>query len=92
MESELTLEKANKTIRQKEVVVQEQGKELECEMKKIESLEELEIKTLQSYKHPWTNSGETRERSQRWTSMAAQGGAGWLKTSKLATCTCCGYG
>lgn len=46
MNMDLTVEKAKKTIRQKEAV-QEQGRELEMEKRRGESLEELE-KTMQT--------------------------------------------
>ena len=91
MDSELTVEKAKKTIRQKEAV-QEQGKELESEKRKTESsLEELE-RTISELQAAMDELRRDKGKGHRGGSWQQGGASGKLITSKSATCSRCGYG
>ena len=91
MDSELTIEKAKKTIRQKEAV-QGQGRKLDCERKKTESLEELEkvIAELQTSIDELASRDKGRGRKGRLWPQA--GASSRPVATKSATCTRCGYG
>ena len=89
------VEKAKKTVRQKEAV-QEQGRELNNERKRGESLEELEktIAGLQvsmdEFRRKPRDSGFRGRRGGLWSQR--QGGAsGRAVSTAPATCSRCGY-
>ncbi len=90
MDSELTVEKAKKTIRQKEAV-QEQGKELESKKRKTESLEELE-KTIAELQASMDELRREKGKGRRGGPWQQGGAGGKLITSKSATCSRCGFG
>ncbi len=85
-----TVEKAKKTIRQKEAL-QEQGKELESEKRKTESLEELE-KTIAELQASMDELRREKGKGHRGGPWQQGGAGGKLITSKSATCSRCGYG
>ncbi len=93
MDPALTVEKAKKTICQREAV-QEQSQELGCEKRRSESLGELEktIAELQTSmnelkKKPYSNN----QRGCGPPRFTRQGGANINNTAAAGTCSKCGY-